>query len=245
MGAMTEEVDSICAHMTDLKSVTLGKREYHCGKIDQHEIVLVFSRWGKVAAASTVTSLINLFQIEALIFTGVAGAVSSELNIGDIVVSEKLYQHDVNAEPLMPKHEIPLTGITYFNAHSILASHAFSAATRSLATEAIALALKEFSPNPAKCVQGTIATGDQFISDPKKAQEILDDKPETMAIEMEGAAVAQVCEDYELPYVVIRTISDTADHRSTIDFPRFIKEVAGLYSKHIVLDILSSAVLSS
>ena len=81
---------------------------------------------------------------------------------------------------------------------------------------------------------GTIATGDQFISDAQHTANIMKEKPETVAVEMEGAAVAQVCNDYKIPFVVIRTISDKADHKSELDFPQFIDQVARHYSEHIV-----------
>ncbi|OGT42863.1 MAG: 5'-methylthioadenosine/S-adenosylhomocysteine nucleosidase [Gammaproteobacteria bacterium RIFCSPHIGHO2_12_FULL_40_19] len=242
MGAMPQEVDSILSHMTDVNSIERGSRTYHVGKINSHDVVLVFSRWGKVASATTATSLITEFKIDQLIFTGVAGASSATLNIGDVVVSSQLYQHDMDARPLMPRHEIPLTGMTFFKADAALVRKAHSAAQGVLSTLSQDIPSEElavFGVTAPKCVVGTIATGDQFIADPARTEAIMAEKPETMAVEMEGAAVAQVCNDYSVPFVVIRTISDKADHLSAIDFPKFIEKIARHYSERIVTSMLS------
>ena len=131
MGAMPQEVDSILSHMTNVEVVERGDRKYHVGKIGSYDVVLVFSRWGKVAAATTATSLAAEFKVDQLIFTGVAGASSADLNIGDIVVSSQLYQHHMDARPLMSRHEIPLTGMTFFKADAALMRKT-QAATRGL-----------------------------------------------------------------------------------------------------------------
>ncbi|OGT31564.1 MAG: 5'-methylthioadenosine/S-adenosylhomocysteine nucleosidase [Gammaproteobacteria bacterium RIFCSPHIGHO2_12_FULL_35_23] len=241
MGAMPEKIDSIHALMSDVETIERGGRIYHIGKISGKEVVLVFSRWGKVASATTATSLITEFKIDHLIFTGVAGASNPDLNIGDIVISKCLYQHDMDARPLMPRHEIPLTGITFFKADSILIGKASAAADKLLATlsEKIPVSmLEKFSIRSPKFILGTIATGDQFISDREHTAAIMAEKPETDAVEMEGAAVAQVCSDYGISFVVVRTISDQAGHTSELDFPLFIKEIARLYSEHMVKNML-------
>jgi adenosylhomocysteine nucleosidase len=241
MGAMTEEVDSIHSHMTNVKEFEHGDRKYYIGNINSHEVVLVFSRWGKVASAATVTSLITEFKIDHLIFTGVAGAADPSLNIGDIVVSEQLYQHDMDARPLFKKHQIPLTKITFFQADPLLKEKAHRATDglfASLTAKIPAESLARFNIREPKCRFGTIATGDQFIYSRERTEAILADVPETVAVEMEGGAVAQVCNDYKIPFVVIRTISDKADHTSEIDFPAFINEVARHYSEHIVTGML-------
>ena len=242
MGAMLEEIDSIHAHMTELSIIERGGRTYHVGKIFNQDVILVFSRWGKVASASTVTSLITEFHIDQLIFIGVAGASSPLLNIGDIVIASQLYQHDMDARPLLPRYQIPLTAMTFFQADSVLIEKArratkglFTSLTQKIAADSLA----SFNITSPKYRIGTIATGDQFIYDQKRTQAIMLEQPETVAVEMEGAAVAQVCTDYAIPFVVIRTISDKADHSAELDFPRFIKEISRHYAEHIVLGMLS------
>ncbi len=247
MGAMPQEVDIILSHMSNVESFDIGSRTYHVGRIGSNDVVLVFSRWGKVAASITATTLISEFKIDQLIFTGVAGAASADLNIGDIVISSQLYQHDMDARPLMPLHEIPLTGVTFFRADTALIRRAQSATRGLLATlsqKIPAQELETFNITSPKCLLGTIATGDQFIGDVARTGALLAERPEiaatTVAVEMEGAAVAQVCADHNISFVVIRTISDKADHQSAIDFPRFVEKIARHYSEHIVTGMLSA-----
>ena len=114
MGAMPEETEMIFAAMTDKEIVERGSRLYYRGKLAGQDVVAVFSRWGKVAAATTAVHLILDFKVDQIVFTGVAGGISPELNIGDIVVGERLFQHDMDARPLMNRFEIPLTGKTSY-----------------------------------------------------------------------------------------------------------------------------------
>ncbi len=241
MGAMPEEVDVLRKQMTDISEVDYGGRKYYLGKINNTDVVLVFSRWGKVAAAASATSLIDKFEINQLIFTGVAGAVSPKLKIGDVVIGEEFYQHDMNASPLFAKHVVPLTGITFFKADSALIRRAEAACKDVLESppENLSAFLKEFNINKPEYVVGTIASGDQFVSDSKVTQAILSDQPKTVAVEMEGAAVAQVCHDHKIPFVVIRTISDLANHSAHIDFPQFIEKIAKHYSENIITHMFS------
>ena len=143
----------------------------------------------------------------------------------------------MDARPLFNKHQIPLTNITFFKADSKLINTAhnsidnlFSKLSENISVDTLA----EFGITAPKCITGTIASGDQFIADKKQNENILHDNPETMAVEMEGAAVAQVCHDYQTPFVVMRTISDNADDNAHIDFPRFIDKVAKHYSEEII-----------
>jgi len=243
MGAMPEEVDIIRELMTDISQQEHGSRIYYSGKINQHDVVLVFSRWGKVAAAATVASLIHQFKIEQLIFTGVAGAVAPHLNIGDIVISQQLFQHDMNATPLFKRHEIPLTGITYFNTDKQLTVKAKVACENLLKNTKDHFppeTLLKFGISKPQYALGIIGSGDQFISSLEQSENILIEKPETLAVEMEGAAVAQVCYDHNIPFIVIRTISDQANHKAHLDFPAFVNEIAKYYSKTIIQDMLKS-----
>ena len=243
MGAMPEEIDSIHSHMSNVERVLdeFGG-EYFCGAIGGHDIVLTLSGVGKVNATITATTLVARFQIQQLIFTGVAGAADPALNIGDLVVSDQLYQHDMDARPLFPRHEIPYTGTTFFRADAALirkAHRVTNALLSSLDQTIPSLELGEFNITQAKCVVGTIATGDQFIGNPAITAAIVEEKPETVAVEMEGAAVAQVCAKARIPFVVIRTISDQANHESAVNFPRFIANIARRYSEYIVQGMLA------
>ena len=109
MGAMPEEMDKIIDALTDKKVVERGSRLYYRGKLYGQEVVAVFSRWGKVAAATTATNLIVEFGVDRIVFTGVAGAISDDLNIGDVVIAQRLFQPVMDARPLMRRFEIPIS----------------------------------------------------------------------------------------------------------------------------------------
>lgn len=124
MGAMPQEIDGVIKLLENPKEITLGMRSYTSGTINNIDVVVVFSRWGKVAAAATVSTLIHVFNVTEVIFTGVAGAIDPTLNIGDIVIAKRLYQHDMDARPLMQQFEIPLLGKTFFECDTEQLKHA-------------------------------------------------------------------------------------------------------------------------
>jgi adenosylhomocysteine nucleosidase len=227
------------------KETTVAGRVYSEGTINGTNVVLVFSRWGKVASASTTTTLINKFDIDFVLFTGVAGAVSEDLNIGDIVIGSSLYQHDMDARPFFDQFQIPLTPTIFFEPKKMDIEKAQEAAQRFIdgidgvfSNEL----LRKYSIFKPKVRSGIIASGDQFISDAKSHPNLsLSIKgKKTLAAEMEGAAVAQICEDHDMPFIVIRTISDKADHSAAIDFQAFIKDVASKYSSGVVSNYIAS-----
>lgn len=242
MGAMPEEIDGVVALLSNCKMTEKGKRRYFSGQINGIDTVVVFSRWGKVAAATTVTTLIHEFQITELLFTGVAGAIHSELKIGDIVLAKRLIQHDMDARPLMKQYEIPLLSKTYLESdstHLAIASKAINTLIENKRLHAVIddASLAEFKIHHPKLFIGTIASGDQFFSSNAQKHALTEQLPEVLCVEMEGAAVAQVCYEYEIPFSIIRTISDVADDQSHIDFPSFIKKISSKYSTEIIRNI--------
>jgi adenosylhomocysteine nucleosidase len=242
LGAVLDEVRTLKHKMVVANTTTIANREYHTGNLHGIDTTLVFSRWGKVAASSTVTSLINVFGAELIIFTGVAGAVAPELNIGDIVIGEALYQHDMDARPIFPRHQIPLTDTTLYYPEAKLLEIADAAAqkfTQKIATYISTATLAKFTISKPKVLRGIIASGDQFITNAAEHDALRLQGEKVLAVEMEGAAVAQVCHEHDIPYVIIRTISDKADHSATIDFPAFVSEVATHYADGIVEGIYS------
>ena len=114
ISAMQEEMQTLLENLENKVTTTKGMRTYYSGKLFTTDVVLVFSRWGKVASATTATQLINDHPVDEIIFTGVAGAINDKLEIGDIVIGNKLYQHDVDARPLYKKYEIPLLNKSFF-----------------------------------------------------------------------------------------------------------------------------------
>ncbi len=238
IGAMPEEIDAVANLLEERTEETIGMRTYYSGIINGVATVVVFCRWGKVAAATTVSTLIHRFGITDLIFTGVAGAINSALRIGDIVIGARLIQHDMDARPLMPQYQIPLLGKDFFEIEneninrmadiigSAIKENKFLLGSTDLA--------KQFNITHPKIFIGDIASGDQFISGSAQRTKIISQLPSVLCVEMEGAAVAQVCYENAIPFVVIRVISDAADEESEMDFPLFIKEVASLYSLQII-----------
>ncbi|MFT3741157.1 MAG: 5'-methylthioadenosine/adenosylhomocysteine nucleosidase [Gammaproteobacteria bacterium] len=237
LGAMLEEVEILKRDMQDVVSQKIAGRIYYSGMLYGIQTVLVFSRWGKVASAIAATTLITHFQVNSIIFVGVAGAADERLNIGDIVIGTHLYQHDMDARPLFPQFEVPLTNLSVFSAAQILCQHAENAA-RTFCTEIRQLlqaeALHEFSILQPRHYSGVIASGDCFVFTEAQKTRIKTDMPQALAVEMEGAAIAQVCTEHNTPFVVVRTISDKADASSHIDFPAFIAKIARYYSWYII-----------
>ena len=212
-------------------------RDYWLGHWHGHELVAVLSRIGKVAAATTATVLIERFEVDRIVFTGVAGGLAEGVAVGNVVVASELLQHDMDASPLYPKHEVPMTGMSRFPADSAL-SRALLRAARSvlelpvetLGPEAIA----EFNLSAPRVHEGLILSGDRFVATSAESQALRHALPEALAVEMEGAAVAQVCHDYGLPFAALRTISDRADDAAHVDFQRFVDQVASRYSAAVL-----------
>lgn len=239
IGAMREEVDRLIAEMVCEKQSNKGMRTFYEGTLYGKSVVLVFSRWGKVSAATTVTQLIVEFGVNKVIFTGIAGGLSPDLSIGDVIVGHKLYQHDMDASPLMPRFEIPLVGKTFFETDNADITLAIQAVKEFLQTETAFISkLSDFGIKSPKVYVGDIASGDKFINSHEDKQTILDALPSVLCVEMEGAAVAQVCNDFNIPFLVIRTISDTADDTAIIDFPVFLENIASEYAHYILKELL-------
>lgn len=247
---MIEEIEALIALVADLETVReRGMRTYYKGHLWGVPVVLVYSRWGKVAAATTATCLITEFDVGEIIFTGVAGGVDPELRVGDVVIGTELMQHDMDARPVFPRHEIPLLGASVFRVEDSRQAEALRAAERFLAegfhqTIDISI-LQEFGIASPRACHGAIASGDKFFADSKDVHELLARLPHVACVEMEGGAVAQVCHEYGMPFTVIRTISDTADEGAPIDFPRFIAQVASLYSRGIMHRLLADRISST
>ena len=236
---MQEEVALLQADLRGgATAETVGGRTYHAGRLYEQDVVLAFSGWGKVAAASTVTTLIERYRVGRVLFSGVAGAAAPELRIGDVVIGQEFVQYDLDARPIFKQFEVPLVGLSRFSAEPALREQLLKAATAfasdRLAAEVPAETLKAFSITTPRATSGLIASGDQFVSDPKRLAFIRAALPGLQCVEMEGAAAAQVCHGYHVPLGVIRVISDLADHSAGIDFSRFIAAIASHYSRGII-----------
>lgn len=241
VSAMHEELRALLPALHNARSVRLAGRTFHLGDIHGHAVVLVLSGLGKVAAATTAALLIHEFKASALVFTGVAGGLRRGVRVGDVVVAHRLLQHDMDASPLFPRFEVPLTGRSHFDADAALVEALSGAAQRCLdRADALIGAdrLLAFGIDSALLHQGLVVSGDRFVSSEVQSAELRTLLPDALAVEMEGAAVAQVCADFGARFAVIRTISDRADDSAHVDFKRFIVDVASIYTHAIIDDWL-------
>jgi adenosylhomocysteine nucleosidase len=238
ISALAEEQQGLVEAMQGPYKLVHGQRAYWVGQLWEIDAVCVLSRIGKVAAAMTATTLVEKFGVTHILFTGVAGAGDKTIQVGDIVVAESLVQHDMDASPLFPRFEVPLTGLSHFQADHQLGTRLLDAAQAFLDDdfmEAIdPLEKAAFGLTRPRIHRGLIASGDQFVNKRAHINALNAALPGLVAVEMEGAAVAQVCYELNLPCAVIRTISDNANENAATDFLRFVKSVAAQYAYYIV-----------
>ena len=206
--AMQIEADGILALAQNTREETINDLRFISGTLNGKEIVTVVCGVGKVNAAMCAVTLINRYAPELVINSGVAGALSPLVSIGDMVIATKTVEHDMNTTALGDKQgeiSFPDGKVTYFvcdkNASSLLAE--------------CARKLPE-----TKTAQGIIASGDIFVSDRRKRL-LINDRFGAVACEMEGAAIGHVCHCCRVPYAVLRAISDDMDENKGVDFVRF------------------------
>ncbi len=231
IGALDFEIELYLKEMKDYKTTDIGGLAFYSGILRNQPVVIVKSGVGKVYAASAATVLINEFDVNAVIFSGVAGGVDPSLKLGDIVVADKLIQHDLGTRT---KDGFQWTENS-FTPNELLSQLAVKSAQK---TE---FPLEDFQGVVVKpnIVRGTIVTGDQFIMS-NDYVDWLFDKFGASCTEMEGAAVAAVCEEFHVPYTVVRCLSDRADDIADVDFDIFAPYAAKVCSL-IVLEMLGDA----
>lgn len=217
--AMREEQEGLQNHIQNQRITFSGQRQFIEGDLWGFPVICVLAGIGKVAAAISSTQLIERFDVAELILTGVAGGTDQAIYRGDVVIANELLQHDMDARPLFPKFEIPLRNKSKFQANTGLLELLNQAANNYSDTN------KQFNVH-----RGLIASGDQFIHDANVLRQLKQELPEMLAVEMEGAAIAQVCHDFQIPFAVVRTISDSANDDALEDFQEFILTVAAPYS---------------
>lgn len=240
---MPEELAHVLRDVRADRVITSGGRTYHHGTLHGAECVATLSRVGKVAAAATAMHLILEFGVREIFFTGVAGALDPSLRVGDVVVATELIQHDLDARPLFPRFEAPLLGVSRF-AVGTARRDAATAAVDQFLRERFADAITEedrvrFNLSSPAVYAGLIASGDQFITSHSAKESLRAILPDALCVEMEGAAVAQVGHEHDVPVTVVRTISDAADDSAPADFSAFIERVASEYSRGILAALLA------
>lgn len=246
MAAMHDEIAGLVQEMgPDVRVERIGQRDYHVGQLHGQRCVVVLARIGKVAAAATTVTLIREFKVDEIIFTGLAGAVSRDVKVGDVVVAACLLQHDIDASPLFPPYEVPLLGRSRFNADAVLSERLAGCMLEFLehdfAADVSAATREQFALDAPAIHRGTIISGDQFVGDAARVQGLRSALPDALCVEMEGAAVAQICHEYSLPFAVLRTISDSADDSASVDFNAFLEQVARVYSAGVLRRYLAAA----
>ena len=237
MAAMQEEMVGLASALQGASTIHNGSRQFTTGTWHGQAVVLVLSRIGKVAAATTATALIERFDVNAIVFTGVAGGLAAGVNVGDMVVASEFVQHDMDASPLFAPLEVPLYGRAIFPTDPDLTQSLRAAAQGILNNPSQWIdieTLHALHVRSPKVHSGLVLSGDRFVSTSSESQALQQRLPLAMAVEMEGAAVAQVCHDYDVPFAAVRTISDRADDAATTDFSRFIHEVASRYTSALM-----------
>ncbi|MEE0801619.1 MAG: 5'-methylthioadenosine/adenosylhomocysteine nucleosidase [Gemmiger sp.] len=190
MGAMPDEVDQLCARLSDVTRETYAGVEYHRGMLNGREVVVCCGGMGKANAASTVQVLITRYGAERIIFSGIAGNMTGKIGIGDVCVGETVVYHDAQND--MIAQSAPFQ--TEFHGDPALVRAALDACSRC----------------GVKAIAGKIATGDLFIGDAATKRQI-EQACAPDCVEMEGAAVSQIAARNGVPCVILRTMSDNAD----------------------------------
>lgn len=207
IGAMEEEVEKLKAVMEDAEIINRAGMEFNKGKISGKDVVVVRSGIGKVNAGICTQILADIFNVDVIINTGIAGSLKDEINIGDIVLSLDTVQHDMDAVAFgYPLGQIPRMDTLSFPADERLIDTARQCCER---------------VNPdIRVFTGRVVSGDQFVAD-RAVKKSISDNFGGYCTEMEGAAIGQAAYLNRIPYVVIRAISDKADNSASMDYPAF------------------------
>ena len=212
IGAMDEEVNSLKEALDEKRISTIAGMEFCEGRLDGADVVVVKCSVGKVNAAACTQILIDRFGVGQIINTGVAGSLDAAIDIGDIVVSTEAVQHDMDVTALgYARGEIPDSEKSVFPADEEM---------RARAVEAVKAAAPE-----VHAFEGRVSSGDQFIASHEQKDSIISTVG-GLCCEMEGAAIAQVCSLNEIPFVIIRAISDKADDSEEMSYVEFVEAAA-------------------
>ena len=225
IGAMDEEVSILVDLMDIRETIKKASLEFYKGILEGKNVVLVKCGIGKVNSALCAQILISEFKVDAIVNTGVAGALNEKLDVNDIVISTDAIQYDVDTTAFGdPKGVIPRMKTSVFKADERLIDAAYKSSVEEVKTH--------------KVLKGRVATGDIFISSKELKEELVNDF-NAYCGEMEGGAIAHVCTLNKVPFVIIRAMSDKADGSADVTYDEFVK-VAAHNSKDIVLNMLKA-----
>lgn len=217
IAAMESEIRDLSASLEHEGTETVAGREIRYGRLEGESVALILCGCGKVNATLSATLLAAHAKVSRILVTGVSGGLAEDLKVGDVVIGNAFLQHDMDARPLFPLHEIPFEGFSAIGADALL---------RNLLTEAArAMLLAERPPGleEARVFEGLVVSGDQFLSSSEARNKVLGAIPKASCVDMESAAIAQVCRAAGLPLGVLRVISDSADGSAHIDFAKFVE----------------------
>ena len=209
MGAMEEEIVPLLKYFTNVNKVQYANNIYYEAKYNNIDIVVAYSKIGKVFSTLTASTMIQKFGCDTLLFSGVAGGINPKLKIGDLIVANKLTQHDLDITAFRHPYGYVPGGDVYVNTDENLKNIALGVAQQ----------------NNIKIIEGVIATGDQFICNEAK-KDFIKNIFNADALEMEGASVAVVCDALHVPCLILRAISDTADMDAGFNFDEFLETSA-------------------
>lgn len=216
LGAMEEEITPLLEILKDYKEIKYANNSYYLANFEQHELILAYSKIGKVNSTLSAAVMIEKFGAQVLLFTGVAGALKS-LKIGDLLVATKLCQYDLD----ITAFGHPL-GFVPGNEIFIKTDEKLNELAKQIASEL-----------GKKLAFGTIATGDEFICDESKKNKIVQ-VFDAEACEMEGASVALVCDALKIPCFVLRAMSDEAGEKAEFDFDEFVVNSAKISAEFVL-----------
>lgn len=220
MGAMQEEIEPLIANFSDVKVTEFANNKYYEVNFNGIDIVIAYSKIGKVFASLTATTMIEKFGCNKLLFSGVAGAINPSLKIGDLIVATKLCQHDLDITAFGHPYGYVPGGAVYIESDR----------------ELIELANEVSNDLNIKLTEGIIATGDQFVANEERKNWI-GNTFKADALEMEGASVAVVCNALDVPFLILRSISDSADMDAGFSFDEFLKSSA-LRSAEFIMEVV-------
>ncbi|MBI5975777.1 5'-methylthioadenosine/S-adenosylhomocysteine nucleosidase [Staphylococcus canis] len=221
IGAMEEEIQILKGKIKDLKQEKIAHTVFYQGKLENQEVVLIQSGIGKVNVAIATALLIQQYHPDYIINTGSAGALQGGLALGDVVISTEVSHHDADARAFgYQMGQIPGMPARY-QADNYL-------------YQKVEEALHAID---AQIVEGLIVSGDSFIGTDVQRQAILEHFPEAIAAEMEAAAIAQTCYQFNVPFIITRAISDLADEEANMTFDAFLT-VASKSSSEMVMKLI-------
>lgn len=217
LGAMSEEIELLLKAIGDYQKIDYANNSFYKAQYGNNELVIAYSKIGKVNAALTAAVLIEKFGCEKLIFTGVAGALNDSLKIGDMLYATTTVQHDLDITAFGHPHGY-VPGINIFEDSDEMLNNVAKKVANSLGLN---------------LVGGVVATGDQFICNEEK-KEWIKSTFKADAVEMEGASVAQVCAALDVGFCMLRAISDEAGGKAEVDFDTFLVEAADKSAKFVL-----------